>query len=320
MLDDGVAGGIHEREGVGTEFQGDGPGLTGLDEDAVEGTELLAGPDGGGQRVDDVELDHLVAVAGTGIFHLDRHFDIRNGARNRESGVLEGRVTEAVSEGIQRIGGHFHIVVAARILLVVIDRELAYVPGNAHREASGRVVIAEEDVGEGRTAFAAGIPHREEGVGLLRGPVLVQRTAFHIYDDDRLAGGLDGPQEFVLQAQELQRGPVEAFAGLHVGNGLFVHHGRAGVDVLGLEIAGGRASDHDDGHIGKHRRNDRLGDLAVPGVPDGAALDIADIGPLGLQALKHRDHVVLRLRGGVVAELVVLVVRIRADEGDAGAL
>ena len=55
-------------------------------------------------------------------------------------------------------------------------------------------------------------------------------------------------------------------------------------------------------------------------VADGAAFHVVDIDSLGFKAFLHRDHVVFRLRGGVVAQLVVLVVGIRADEGDGHAL
>ena len=202
-----------------------------------------------------------------------------------------------------------------RILLVVVDRKLARAAGDAHRKASGGVVVAEKDVGQGRSAFAAGIPGRQERIGLLGGPGLVQRTTFDVHHDEGLSDGADGLQQFVLQAQELQRGAVEAFSGLHVGDSV-LHDGGAGVLVPGPEVAGGRTAHHDDRDVGQEGGDESLGDGGPVRVADGATFDVMDVDSLGFQPFPYRDYMVLRLRGGIVAELVVRSVGVGADEGD----
>ena len=122
--------------------------------------------------------------------------------------------------------------------LVVIDGNLAHAAGYAYAQASGGVVAAQQDIGQGGAAFASGIPEGEEGVGMFIGPFLVQGTAFDIHHHQGFAGGFEFLQELGLEAHQVQGAAVEAFAGLHVGNGALVHQGGAGVNVFGAEIPG----------------------------------------------------------------------------------
>ena len=200
---------------------------------------------------------------------------------------------------------------------VIVHGNLSHAAGNAHREASGGVVAAQQHIGQGGSAFSAGVPEGEEGVGVFFGPVLIQRAAFYVHHHQRFAGGLEFFEELRLQAQQAQRAAVESFSGFHIGHGGLVHHGGAGIYILGLEITGRRAAHHHHGDIGAPGSLHGFGYVVGLGVPDGAALDVGDRRAGVLQAFQHSDHVLRGLRGGVVSQLVVLAVGVGADEGDA---
>ena len=107
---------------------------------------------------------------------------------------------------------------------------------HTHGKPACGVKVTEQDIGNGVAALFAGIIGREQGVGVFVSPVLVERTAFYIDHHERLAGGFERFQQGHLQAQQVQRAAVEAFAGLHVGDGRLVHHGGAGILVGCLEV------------------------------------------------------------------------------------
>ena len=218
---------------------------------APEGAQLLAGTGRGSHQVADIDLHHLVAVHGAGIGDVHRHLAAGRPVRfaqgdtvilsaSEESRILifKSGIAEAIAEGIQRGGALFHVVVAVGDFAVVVHGQLSHAAVDAHAQASGVVVSDRQDIGQSLSALASGVPEGEEGVGLVGCPVLVQGAAFDVHHHERLAGCLERLEQGHLQAQQVQRAAVEAFAGLHVGDGRLVHHGGACVNVLGLEVAG----------------------------------------------------------------------------------
>src|SRR5581483_3071878 len=90
--------------------------------------------------------------------------------REAEIAVTEGRVTQAIAEGIQRlsvevaVGAAFH-----RIVLKV--GKLADILVEGYRKAPRRIVLAAQGLGNCRSAFLSGIPRFQDGVSVFAGPV-----------------------------------------------------------------------------------------------------------------------------------------------------
>ena len=71
--------------------------------------------------------------------------------------------------------------------LIVIKRLLADCAWKAHWQFAARRHIAIEDVGDGRTGFAAGKPGCDDGLDMCSSPVQNQRTAGEDKQHDGLA-------------------------------------------------------------------------------------------------------------------------------------
>ena len=153
----------------------------------------------------DVQLDNFVAVAVAGVRDFDRsgygtlcgHFR----CAQSDGTIFVSRITETVSEGIERPVKDIEIAAlelgervafsmgTARILMVVIQRQLSDVAGEGSRQFCGGVRVAEQDVSSGVTAFGAGAPDVQDGVHVVVLPLDCERPAGHENHHDGLAGG-----------------------------------------------------------------------------------------------------------------------------------
>ena len=87
-----------------------------------------------------------------------------------------------------------------------LEGDLPYGLGEGHCQLSTRVVVAEEDVGQGRSAFGAGIPGFEDGGDELVCPVDGERASVDEYQYDGLARGLYGLKQLQLPAGQVEAG------------------------------------------------------------------------------------------------------------------
>ena len=54
---------------------------------------------------------------------------------------------------IERTGRQIHIIVGSRRLVIIIDRKLSDMTGDANRQPSGRVIVAKEYIGDCQTSL-----------------------------------------------------------------------------------------------------------------------------------------------------------------------
>ena len=155
-------------------------------------------------------------------------------------------------------------------------------------------------------------------------PSLVERSAFDVDHHERFSCCLQLAQQALLMAQQRERGAVEAFAAVHVAECLCIGHGSTGLLVAGLEVAGARASHHSHDDIGLARFRNGFADAVLCGVAHGTTLHVVNrhlvtlfLCHFVLDAFQHGLYVVVGLRSGVVAQLVILVVGIRTDDEQA---
>src|ERR1035441_320188 len=120
-------------------------------------------------RKAEIELGNFIACALACIGHCDlgNHGAARfDGARwDGESAVAEGGVTQSVPEGIERLPLKV-AVGAARHCVIGEGRQLAYTGIEGHGQTATWIVAPGERVGDGCSAFLAGVPGLEDGVGL----------------------------------------------------------------------------------------------------------------------------------------------------------
>ncbi len=147
----------------------------------AETFEFLDRTRGSGVDVVDVQLDNLVAGTGArvGNGHGGGHGAVHGHFRSTQGdrGVGVGGVTEAVSERIQRrvdfvdITAHELLVVgivgmrATGVLVIIVEGELPHAAREGGREFGRWIHVAEEDIGNGVTAFGTGAPLAFEQIG-----------------------------------------------------------------------------------------------------------------------------------------------------------
>ena len=88
-------------------------------------------------------------------------------------------------------------------MFAIVDWDLAHIAGDAYWDASGRVVVAEEHIGNGHAALSAGIPCRKQCIGLFGSKVHVEGTAFDVYDHKFYACVDEGLHQPFLVAHQL---------------------------------------------------------------------------------------------------------------------
>ena len=91
------------------------------------------------------------------------------------------------------------------IQMVVINRNLAFVSREGHRQFPGRIVVAEQYVGNGISGFRTQPPSVNNGGHVVCRPVKNQRPAGIDQDNDRLSGFLQFLDEFFLYAGQVNR-------------------------------------------------------------------------------------------------------------------
>ncbi len=71
---------------------------------------------------------------------------------------------------------------------VVVDRNLTYRTWNCDWQTSGRIVLAENHLGNGISTLLPGIIGSQKSIGIFSSPLFFERTAFNIYNYKRGAG------------------------------------------------------------------------------------------------------------------------------------
>ena len=149
----------------------------------------------------DVELCDVGArcLAGVGQVRAHRHGAVgcNGGRRQPQIGESEARVREAVAERVQGRVRHVEVlggVLVVRVRgptgleLVVIDRDLADVPGEGHRQLAAGVHLAEEYVSYGVSPLDTWLPRFQECRCVVREPVDGQGATIHQHHHVRLPG------------------------------------------------------------------------------------------------------------------------------------
>ena len=186
---------------------------------------------------------------------------------------------------------------------------MSYGLGEGHRQLSTGIVVAEEDVGQGRSAFGAGIPGFEDGGDELVCPVDGERASVDEYQYDGLPRGLYGLKQLQLPARQVEAGARFVFAAgalpsaqYYDGNislaGIFY-----GFVYLGLFVVGQRiVYDFTFGPVGVHQ-------VTTFGVEH---LCLAFC--LFLNAFQHSGH--LYGKGAVMGQRVAFFVGIGTTDGN----
>ena len=197
-----------------------------------------------------IELDDLVAVAPAGVGHVKRHGQ-RSAGRGPhvEVGVVELRVAQAVAERVERLAPEIPVGAAGhRVVLEVGQVGRGAIEG--HGQPAGRVVVAEQDIGDGGAARLAGIPRLQDGARMSVRPGQSDRAAGEVDENDGHAGRLQLLEQLLLQGRKLDAGAIAAR------EALVIH-----AHLLALELRRDAADKHD--HVGRLRGGDRLGHARV---------------------------------------------------------
>ncbi len=116
--------------------------------------------------------------------------------------ILKLRIRKAETEGVERATAHFHVIVALRETLVIIDWNLADRAGHRNREAARRIVRPEEHVRETVATLGPWVELRQMGSCVLRRPVLILLTTLNVYHHERLTSSLQRLEQRELVPQK----------------------------------------------------------------------------------------------------------------------
>ena len=210
--------------------------------------ERADGNRGGGLNVGHVELHHLVALALALIPHVNAQPDVLVRRVTLtvylQVVVLEAGVAQPVAERVERLAAE--VAVGLPLHAVVVEgRYLIRGLVEGDGEPARRIVVAEEDVGDGRPALLAGVPRLDDRRRVLLRPVDRERAAVHEHQDDGLARGDDRFKQFFLRVGQVQVGAVAAAEA-------FDTH----VHLLAFERR--REAERHDDHVRFARRLERL--------------------------------------------------------------
>ena len=204
--------------------------------------------------------------------------------------------------------------------LVIVHRQLTDVGRHRDGQSASRIVVAEEHIGNGCATFLTWIVSSEQGVSVPGSPSLVERTAFDVDYHEWLARFLQFLQQKFLIAQQRERGTVETFAAIHIGECLGIGHGSTCFFVTCLEVAGTRTTHHRYDDIGRASSCYSLSNIVLRRVTNSATLHIesgerrVERGELPrADGFENGLDIVIILGSRVVAQLVVLIVCIRSD-------
>ena len=173
----------------------------------------------------EIDLDDLVALAGTGVGQVKGQRQAVAGhdplGRELQVVVLEGRVTQAVTEIVQRTvrTGFPPLRAEARAAVHLGIRLVGEIVGDladrlreGHGKFAAGIVVAEQGHGNRRAAMGARVPGLQDGGGMLVHPVDAERPSVDQHDDERLAGPGDLLEQEVLAAGKFQARTGPAFA------------------------------------------------------------------------------------------------------------
>ena len=266
-----------------------------------------------------IELHDLVAGSPAGVLHVQRdlHGAARRllGRRDLEVRVTVGRVTETIPERVQRSIDHRLFFLRLELfgprLRPALEREvvgnLADGLGERDRQLAGRIVVAEQDVGDRAAAELALEPRFDDRRCVAIDPVDRERPAVQQDDDHRLARVVDRLRELQLEAGEIQAGPRTALAdqllvlaedddgGVHLARQI------ARLVELGALL---RVRRHRDDLAVRERRVDELAALRVEDVRAGPHLRA--------NAVEHRHN--RQIRGPVAADRIAGLGRVGAGD------
>lgn len=201
----------------------DSLGRASRNDNLLEALQCAIGNNNGGNLIRDIYLYNLRSLAGlVGVGHSNTHGNTR--VRRRDRGVvqanrpiLESGVTLAVAEWIPGKWVAENILVpkdegpitvfmtrvanrTARVQVIVEDREVTDIPGEADRQLARGVVVTEQDISKGITAFFGRVELLNQSGGRVRDPSVGNRLAAGENDDGRHAGISDGLDERALGA------------------------------------------------------------------------------------------------------------------------
>src|SRR5207237_7727877 len=163
----------------------------------LEAAQVLLVSRDAAHKVARVELHDLVALARARVLQVEADRDVaaRRLLRRADAkvAVSESGVAQAVAEIVER-------AVDARLLAlplrVGLRREVVrYLPGGLRErdgELAARIVVAEENVGDGRSALRAGKPGLDDAGDVLVHPVDAHWSPVDEDDDRGLARRVDG--------------------------------------------------------------------------------------------------------------------------------
>jgi len=185
----------------------------------------------------EIKLHNLVTQGGTRVGHANRDSDRAVGGDLRRAhfrvGIIEGRKTQAVPEGIERGLGEVAIG-AARHRVVAKRRELRDGLIESNRKPSCGIVVAGKNIGDSRATFFARIPGFENGGRVFLRPIDGECAAAGEDNDQRLSRGGDGLEKLFLRSGKIE---VQAIATKETRI--------AGITFLTFELRGD-ADDSDD--------------------------------------------------------------------------
>src|SRR2546423_9588929 len=262
-----------------------------------------------------VELHDLVALARARVLQVEADRDVaaRRLLRRADAKVAisERRVAQAVAEIIER-------TIDARLLALPLrvglrGEVVRYLPGGLRKsdgQFAARIVVAEENVGDGSAALRAGKPGLDDAGDVLVHPVDAHGSPVDEDDDRGLARRVDGLHQLHLPARK-----IETRAGRALAAGLRRQVGEDDYDRVRVLRNLDRLFDSVLLLLRQRlRQHFRFGPVRVR---DVAALRVSNLHALAqlvLDSFEHRDaaHAVR----AVAVPRVAVVVCVRADDGD----
>jgi hypothetical protein len=173
--------------------------------DTREAFQLFDWPRDGTNLVANVHLHDLIAchLSRVGYIYRDCCVTLRTRLirRHAEVRVFESRVTQAVAKSEKRFFIAKEIAASSRWLVIVVIRNLTNIARYRYRKFAGRIVVTEQDIGDGGPRLLAKIPPLNNCGNLLGNVVDRKRTPANENNNGRLSCFDDGFDEIVLSSE-----------------------------------------------------------------------------------------------------------------------
>src|SRR4029077_5552134 len=154
-------------------------------------------------------------------------------ARQLHAAVFEGRVTQSMPESVERFASEVAIRTVLHGVVFEVGQLLdAFVEGDG--QPSSRIVDSGQRLSDRGSAFFAGVPGIDDGVGMIVGPIHGQGAAVHEYNDKWFAGSLERSQQCLFFSRKIEAGAVTS-----------AETGQLQLHFLALKLRG-NAYDRDD--------------------------------------------------------------------------